>query len=281
MVGALCLLVSLALKPHDVGFIWLYFLLAGGVHRKRALQIMAMSALLCLVSVLWISSVSPHWTREWHSNLAALEAHGGLNDPGPDSQLSRTAGMVIDLQAAVSIFRDDPKTYNPVTYIVCGALLLVWSYKTLKSGFSQTGAWLSLATVAPLTMLVTYHRPHDAKLLLLTVPACATLCAEGGLIGSFSVAVNSAGILLTGDIPLVFFTTIANDLHVAPVGLTGKTMTLVLTRPASVVLLVMASFNLWIYMRHADEKMAVKRKPVVRAEQLVSSSRIHKVPTMR
>jgi len=32
-------------------------------------------------------------------------------------------------------------------------------------------------------MLVTYHRPFDAKLLLLAVPACAMLWAEGGRIG--------------------------------------------------------------------------------------------------
>src|SRR5215469_99940 len=28
--------ISLVIKPHDVGFVWLYFLLAGGVMRKRA-----------------------------------------------------------------------------------------------------------------------------------------------------------------------------------------------------------------------------------------------------
>ncbi len=37
-VGILCLAVSLAIKPHDGGLVWLYFILAGGAFRKRALQ---------------------------------------------------------------------------------------------------------------------------------------------------------------------------------------------------------------------------------------------------
>src|ERR1035437_1666512 len=37
-VGILCLAISLAVKPQDAGLVWLYFLLAGGVYRKRALQ---------------------------------------------------------------------------------------------------------------------------------------------------------------------------------------------------------------------------------------------------
>src|ERR1019366_4930389 len=38
LAGILCLAVSLAIKPHDAGLVWLYFLLAGGTYRKRALQ---------------------------------------------------------------------------------------------------------------------------------------------------------------------------------------------------------------------------------------------------
>ena len=34
--GVLCLALSLMMKPHDVGLLWLYFLMAGDVFRKRA-----------------------------------------------------------------------------------------------------------------------------------------------------------------------------------------------------------------------------------------------------
>ncbi len=54
--GVLCLAVSLAIKPHDAGLVWFYFLLAGGVHRKRALQTLLVTAVLGLSAFLWVSS---------------------------------------------------------------------------------------------------------------------------------------------------------------------------------------------------------------------------------
>jgi hypothetical protein len=50
--GILCMAVSLAIKPHDSGLVWFYFLLAGGVYRKRALQTLAVTVLLALPAIL-------------------------------------------------------------------------------------------------------------------------------------------------------------------------------------------------------------------------------------
>lgn len=52
-VGILCLAVSLAIKPHDAGLVWLYFLFAGGVHRKRALQTLLVTTVLGVLAILW------------------------------------------------------------------------------------------------------------------------------------------------------------------------------------------------------------------------------------
>ena len=249
--GILCLAISLAVKPHDAGLVWFYFLLAGGVYRKRALQSLLVTVILGLSAFLWVSHVAPHWIEDWQSNLTAISAHGGLNEPGPASVTGRTAGMVIDLQAAVSVFRNDPLIYNAVSYLVCGALLLVWSVHTLRSRFSQGRAWLALAAVVPLTMLVTYHRPYDAKLLLLTVPACALLWAEGGPIGWFALIVNTVGIVFTGDVPLAILVILTNNWHGSTAGIFGQILTVVLTRPAPLILLVMSIFYLWVYLRRA------------------------------
>ena len=54
-LGVLCLAVGLALKPHDTGLVWLYFLLAGGIYRKRALQALAVFAALSLPVILWVT----------------------------------------------------------------------------------------------------------------------------------------------------------------------------------------------------------------------------------
>jgi hypothetical protein len=74
--GALCLAVSLLVKPHAVGFIWLYFLLSGGVYRKRAIQTLALVVLLGLPTVLWVTHLSPHWIPELRATLSSVSAHG-------------------------------------------------------------------------------------------------------------------------------------------------------------------------------------------------------------
>jgi hypothetical protein len=250
--GILCLAFSLAIKPHDAGLVWLYFLLAGGVYRKRALQTLLITAVLGLAAFLWVSHVAPHWMQDWQSNLATISAPGGINEPGPSALTGRSAFMVIDLQAAISIFRDDPRIYNPASYLFCGVLLLAWAARTLRSSFSPARAWIALAAIVPLTMLLTYHRPWDAKLLMLTIPACAMLWAKGGRIAWVALLVNTAGLVLTGDIPLVILNIIANQLHISTAGIFGQMLTVMLIRPASLILLVMSIFYLWVYLRRAD-----------------------------
>jgi hypothetical protein len=262
LAGILCMAVSLAIKPHDAGLVWLYFLLAGGVYRKRALQTLAVTVLLALPAILWISHVAPHWMQDWQSNLSAISAHGGINDPGPASIVnSHKLDMIIDLQTVISVFRDDPRIYNPVSYLVCGALLLVWSVSTLRSRLSQAITWLGLAAIVPLTMLVTYHRPWDAKLLLLTVPACALLWAEGGPIGWIALLVNTAALVLTGDIPLTILLILTRNLHLSAATLSGKIVMVVLARPVPLILLVMGIFYLWVYIQRSLQKSRGRNSP--------------------
>jgi hypothetical protein len=249
--GILCLAFSLAIKPHDAGLVWLYFLLAGGIYRKRALQTLLATTVLAVLAILWVAPIAPHWMQELHSNILTA---CGLNDPVFASAVRIGPCMIINLQSAIYIFRDDPRVYNLVSYLVCGALLLVWSVSTLRSRFSQRRAWLALAAVVPLTLLVTYHRPYDAKLLLLTVPACALLWSEGKPIRWIALLVTTAGIVSTADIPLTILLTLTRNLHISTVALSGKLLTVLLMRPIPLILLAMAIFYLWLYMRHAPEK---------------------------
>ncbi len=247
--GILCLAFSLAIKPHDAGMVWLYFLLAGGVHRKRALQTLLVTVALSLPAFLWVTHVAPHWMPELRSNLAAISAHGDLSDPGPASISIHNPDRVIDLQTVISVFRDDPRIYNPASYLICGALLLAWAVRTLRARFSPAGAWLALAAIATLSMLPVYHRQYDAKLILLTVPACAMLWAEGGLTGWIALLVNTAGVVLTADIPSAALVLLFDKLHVGAAGIFGKILTVVLMRPAPLILLAMGIFYLWVYLR--------------------------------
>jgi uncharacterized membrane protein YciS (DUF1049 family) len=247
--GVVCLAISLAIKPHDTGLVWLYFLLAGGAYRIRALQTLLVTVVLGLAAIGWITPTSPHWMQELHSNLLADSAPGGVNNPGLASPNGRTVSMVIDLQSAVAVFRDDPLIYNSVSYIVCGMLLLTGAVRTLRSRFSQRGPLLALAAIAPLTMLVAYHRPFDAKLLLLAVPACAMLWAEGGRIGRLALLVTAAGIVATSDLPLLVFLAFTRNIPLSTAGLSGQMLTVALARPVPLILLVMGIFYLWIYLQ--------------------------------
>ena len=253
--GVLCFAAILAIKPHDVGFVWLYFLLAGGIYRKRALQTLLVTAVLGLAAILWVAPIAPNWMQELHFNHLAISGPGGISNPGPTNPYYGIFQVnPIDLQSTISTFRDDPRIYDPVSYLVCGALLLVWSVRTLRLQFSQRGAWLALAAVVPLTMLVTYHRPHDAKLLLLAVPACAMLWAEGRPIRWLALLVTSAGIVCTADIPLTILTDLVKAQRISAAGLPGEMRPWVLMTPAPPILLAMSIFYLWIYLRREPER---------------------------
>jgi hypothetical protein len=252
--GVVCLALSLIIKPHDAGLVWLYFLLAGGVYRKRAVQAVLVGIVLTVAALAWTTPRAPQWIQELHTNLVTTSSHGAVGDPGPDSFSGRTAGMVIDLQAAISIFRDEPRFYNMVTYVLCGVLLLAWTLKALVSRSSPAMAWLALAAVIPLTLLVTYHRPHDAKLLLLTIPACAMLQSKGGLVSRIAILISAAGVFFSSDILLALLVSTANHFHLTATRVGGKLLVVLLTRPASLVLFAMALFYLWIYVRQDSIK---------------------------
>ena len=200
--------------------------------------------------------------QELSSNISSLSVHGGLNDPSPASSGAHGIGMVISLQAVLSFFRDDPRFYNPAAYLICGVLLLVWSFKTLRSRITPAGGWLALAAVAPLSLLPVYHRQGDAILLLLTVPACAMLWAEGGRVARLALLVNAAGFVLTGDVTWAIILGPLNDLHLTLTRQAGQILVAALVFPAPLILLTMAIFYLWMYMRRAQNPASPeKREP--------------------
>jgi hypothetical protein len=277
LAGILCMAVSLAIKPHDAGLVWLYFVLAGGVYRRRALQALAVTLALGLSALLWVSLVVPHWMQDWRSNMTAISAPGGLNSPGPVSLSINILGSVISLQTVFALFRDNPRFYNLLTYLVCGAMLAAWSVRTLRSRFSHAGAWLALAAIAPITMIVTYHRSYDAKLLLLTVPACALLWSRDGPIKWVALVINAAAFVLTADFPLTILMIWARDLHIPKAGILVQLPTVVLMRPAPLILLVMSIFYLWVYMLYPLGSVigSAKHQDPADAPRLAGVSRAH------
>lgn len=244
--GILLFAICLVIKPHDVGLIWLYFLLAGKPFQKPAFASFGLALVLGLAAFLWVSHSAPHWLPEIRANLTAISGHGGINDPGPASLTGRTAEMVIDLQALLSIFWDEPHFYNLCSYAVCAVFLAIWSLKILRSAVPSERAMVALAAAVPITLLATYHRPYDSKLLLLTIPACSALWASRKVVGHLALFFTTASILFTGDIPLAILIEMAKRIQIHQDGLTGKVLAALLIRPASLTLLALAFFFLWV-----------------------------------
>jgi hypothetical protein len=162
LLGVLCLAGSLMLKPHDSVLVWLFFLLAGSVYRKRALQVLGLIAVSAAPIVLYLFRLSSSWMRELRFNIAGLSVHGGPADPGPASAVSHGLGMMVNLQAAISTFWDDPRVYNPVAYLVCGLLLAALAVLVLRSRISTQSAWLAIGSVVASHLSPSLRRKVDS-----------------------------------------------------------------------------------------------------------------------
>jgi hypothetical protein len=250
-VGILCLATSLVVKPQDAGLVWLYFLLAGGAYRKRALQTVLVAAALSLPAVLWVGHVAPNWMHEISSNIAEYSAHGGINDPGPASA-GRGIGMPVSLQRVISAIWDDPRIYNPASYLICAPLLLIWAFVTLRTRPSPSRTLLAIAAIAALSMMPVYHRQYDAKLIVLAVPACAMLWAEGGPIGWAALLLNGAAFLLIADLLWAIFFGAIGNLHLPAAGLPGQVIAALPVFPTPIILLAMGIFYLIVYVRRSS-----------------------------
>ena len=117
------------------------------------------------------------------------------------------------------------------------------------AGDSSALAWMALAAITPLTLLVTYHRAYDARLLLLAIPSCSMLWAKGGFKGRAAAAVTSTAIFFTGEVPLAFLNPLLHRLHLDTGSLMSKLGMVLLMRLAPLSLLAMCLFFVWVYGR--------------------------------
>jgi hypothetical protein len=249
--GIFCLGLSLAVKPHDAWLIWLCLLLGGAVYRRRALQSLLCAALFSLPAFLWVAHVAPNWMHELQSNLSIVSGPGGRDNPGPLSLSSHTAGMIVDLQTIFSVFKDEPHFYNSVSYLCFGILLAVWLFATVLRPASRSRIVVALATLAAFTMLPTYHRVYDTRILFLTIPAFAELWTAWRAKRWLALAVTAAGIFFTGDLVLAIFVLATDKIRFSAESTQDKVWTILLTRPVPVVLLVVGCFYLMVYVRRS------------------------------
>ena len=253
-LGVLCLALSLALKPNDSGLVWLGLLLLGSAYRKRALQALATLLILSVPVLFWVNHVSPHWMQELSTNMAFFSGVGSSADPAATGMAGKNMDSLVQLQSAFAIFFPNPHTYSLISYAVSFPLILVWVGLTLRTRPTLFGLSLALAAAAPLSMLPTYHVQHDAKIILLTIPACAMLWARRGALGWLAVLVTTAGFVVNGDILSGIRILFARGILVPQPTFVSRLITVVLARPAPLVLLLMTLLYLWVLAKRPIEE---------------------------
>lgn len=254
-VGTVCLAVSLAFKPHDAGLIWLYFFLAGGIYRRRALQTLIVVAVLVIPAFLWTMHISPHWFHQLSLNLHDASAKGSKDDPSG----GHGALVLTDLQTITSFFWPNARAYNVAAYVLFAPFLFSWAFVTLRARSSLLQVWIGLAAIACFTPLPIYHRQYDAKLLLLTIPACATLWSGRRALGWGAICLTITAFVLNGDLPWVVFLRTITVLHLSQTGPHGRLLTAVWDFPVPLSLLALGSFYLWIYARSMRQPLVFLR----------------------
>lgn len=249
--GVLCMAASLALKPQDTCFIWLYFLLSDRTARKYALQTLATFAAFTVPVVALVTHMAPHWPAELRHNMQAIAAQGGTS---PVLGLIGSP-MIVDLRAAVSFFDSNVHHESLISYFVCSVPLLVWCLYTLRSKPPISGAWLSLGSIAAFTMLPVYHRQCDAKILLLTIPACAILHRRGGWIGRIATLLTVSALLSTADIPWVIVLGVIQHLQEHGHSAVGREIAAAQLLLVPLVLLAECTFFLWATVRLRNDHL--------------------------
>ena len=180
-LGILCFALSLTLKPHVTGPIWLYFLLRDANSRKAAYQVLVATVVICVPGIIWASVMpaSSHWMTEIPANVKGITSHGLVGDPGPAND---AASSIAGLHPLLSLYRDNPTFYNQAAAWIGLVLLVVWLVPVLRMRRSMERDYLALAAIACISLLPVYHREYDTRILLLTFPAFSYLMTQGRIV---------------------------------------------------------------------------------------------------
>ncbi|MDE3202179.1 MAG: hypothetical protein KGN79_14790 [Acidobacteriota bacterium] len=249
VAGVVCMTISLMLKPHDAGPVWLFLLSASPGLRRRAWQVLASSAAIGLPCLLYVQVNFPHWSESVRNNLEFFSRTGGIADAGPMGYVGRVMDPMVQLQVAVRLFIANARVADLVVYSVCGVLLVVWIAALRRTRNSVDAQYIALAAIIPLALLPLYHFQHDAKLLMLTIPACAVLARDKFLAKS-AIALTTLTIALNTDI-LTFVQVGLLHSH-ATSGGGMNVASLLLSRAGTLALLLLTLFLLaatFLYVR--------------------------------
>jgi hypothetical protein len=182
LIGAVLLMLSLAVKPLIGGLIVLY--LFSRVHRRYAALAMvgALALLLCGGLILRMHPQSADWVSDLRANVSSAVAPGATDDPRPTNEQAVAA---VNLQTITSIFFRDEKVFNDAAYAIFGILFGAWVVAVLRMNPSMDNHLLSIGALSVLTLMPVYHRSYDSRFLLLSIPAALIVFEKRRIVGAF------------------------------------------------------------------------------------------------
>lgn len=258
-LAILLMTTALLMKPHVAGPVWLCIALSGGSRMRRAFEIMAITIGFGILAILWVGHIAPHWLPEMESNLMTISGPGGINSPLPSSVGMQNADLIVDLQTVFALFVPDAGIANSLTYGICGILGAVWIVATVRSHDSKERVWFALATIVPLSLLVNYHRIHDAKLLLLTIPAISLQHGFPRVLRIGTTLVGGTLLFLTGEIPSAIWNAMVRGIPVWGFGISRRILLTPLVRPVPLLLLLLTLLFLRIQILSAPNMFGSKK----------------------
>jgi hypothetical protein len=175
--------------------------------------------------------------------------------------------MIISLQTIFSFLHDDPRFYNPASYVVCGVLLAFWLARVVRSKCPEKTAWFALAPIGALSMLPVYHRLDDAKLLLLAVPVSAMLWRQGGAKARAGLLAVAGGIVCTAAIVWAVFFALLKLVRIPDAAWAHNLAIVVQVFPPPLALLGTGVFFLWIFCAQSDDQLAALAARTAAAKQ--------------
>jgi hypothetical protein len=177
-----------------------------------------------------------------------------MNDPGPSSIMWPTA--LINLQTILSLLDNRPSVYNAATYLVGLPLFFICIAQSRRSKNATFRQWQTLAVMVPLILLVIYHRRSDSKLLLLSIPACSELWAEGGWKGRTAFTISVVAVFLTGDNFWLLASQFVNHFAAGSASFFRRLEILLLVLPAPISLLAALVFHLFFGEKQEESAQA-------------------------
>lgn len=192
---------------------------------------------LTVVAIARMQVAGVPWTSSWLDNLMTLASPGGINDA---STLNPERHSLVNLQYLLGSLGVSAPIADIITIVIVGMATL--GAIALARRIPQSQELVVLALIAPLSLLVVYHRYYDAVILTLPIAWAFSAWRTGQRMLAALVLVLCADFLVPAQIAL----NAVENRQILPSEITdGFLWRSVLTTQHVWALVVMAAVLLW------------------------------------